>query len=161
MAFPFTVSGTVTVPIEPGEREFVDRVARDIAAGLETAKAKRVRRETARVTFRGGIFRPISSYNPTFAVSSGTVEIAAGENHAKISYRLRTSEFMIVASIGVVVVIGIPVSDYPDLTPVEVAGILAGVWLFIIGANDLSIRLRFRKWLKRIAGGVKAPGGES
>lgn len=159
MAFPFTVNGTVSVPIRADDADFADRLTRDIAAGLESAKAKQVNRDGLIVTFRGGIFRLVSTWNPTYAVSSGTLQFLLDGSHARISYRLRMTEMIVIASIAVLWVLAFPVFSIPELSNVNAGGLLVALWLFIVGSNYLSIHFRFPKWLKRVVEEVKAGGG--
>ena len=159
MTFPFTYSGTVTISFEADEKDSIDRVMRNVTGGLEAVRAKRVQRENANLTFRGGIFRPISTWNPTWAISSGTFVFTSDGNRVRISYRLRFTEMVVFASIGVLVFLAPPLLRAPNVTDAKAAGLLGLFWVFLVGGNYVLTRWRFQKWLKRVASGVIGKGG--
>jgi hypothetical protein len=126
MPLPFSLSGEIAFAKTGSHRHFarafLDRLERDLAR----AKARRIEKTDAGLTFSAGLLRPVSSLNPLLIISRGRVEVVGTEAAEVVRYRIDLGAFF-AATLVLVALMGLEFSNDPRL--------LIGMWLFLYGFN--------------------------
>jgi hypothetical protein len=126
-------------------------LAKEIIESLEREKAKNVETTNNRITFTGGVFRPVSNWNVLVPITPGEIEID-GERHC-IYYNIRFSQLIIIGSFMVAfIVAAFAVSSGAPKT-VLILG-LPFIWFWLVGMNLIIDIPRFNRFIIRIIRGA-------
>jgi len=147
--FLIHTKGSIVLPNDSPDR--VQSVLSAIAAGLESARARKVRVDEASIVFTAGIFRLVSSTNLLAGVSKGRISVHLEPNVVKLDYDLWFTE-LLVGSIAGGCFLGVAGLASGRLAP-SIA-VCLGLFMFacFFGLNMLITMVRFRAFLTNCAG---------
>jgi len=159
MPFPFSLidSFDIETPGDPASDPVPDLTAA-ISDWLAKQRAKAVWQTARGISFKAGLFRTVTGWNILCPVGSGEIEISRHETVIRVTYRLRFSELLIVATAGVAVVVGFPVLTSAIGAAGAFAIFVVG-WLWLFGMNYLLAKKRIPRALRGLRG--KQPAGRS
>lgn len=148
--FPIHTKGSVVLRnVNTPDR--VQSVLSAIAAGLRSARARKVQIDEESIVFRGGMFRLVSNMNLLSAITKGRISVHLEPNVVKLDYDLWFTE-LLVAAIAGACFLGVGGLAVLRQAPSNAVcfGLFAFTWFF--GGNILLAKLRFRAFLRRCAG---------
>jgi hypothetical protein len=90
-----------------------------------------------------------SSWNVLGPISSGVLQVSPIEDGVSVGYRLKFTEVLVFATVGVGAVIGPGVMSVPNIPIAGRLGILAVGWLWLVGGNYVVTRWRLPSFLVR------------
>lgn len=142
--FPTSIEGTLDLPERsPAE---ASELLRRIERALVQAKANDLVRSNDRISFRGGVFRAVSSWNVLGPVGSGVIEVVQG-SPSTIRYDFSCMELLIIVTLMAVVLGLSMIHGSPSSMISYVLPILAWLWLF--GMNYIVASVRLPNFVKR------------
>ena len=145
--FPFTASGAVGVQLEAAvpEAEFASALEQKLAASLELVRARNLAVKEHTIACRGGILRPVMSWNLLLPIDSAEITVGQGPSAVNVSYQLAFGELLIVAAVMAGL---LSVPAFMRSTP---SGVVVGavVFLTLFGGNYAIARWRFRRLIQR------------
>lgn len=141
--FPISFEGQIELlDFSP---EQIDAVAGRVASALVRVRARNVCCDGNVVTFHGGMFRLVSSWNILAPVSHGTIEVHGG-SPSNVTYKLVCVEMLVVTTLMVAIAgFAIP-SKAPTLFRLGAPALL---WLWLFGMNYLVAMYRLPAFLRR------------
>ena len=150
--FPIHTRGSVVLPnVNTPDR--VQSVLSAIAAGLRSARARKVQIDGESIVFRGGMFRLVLGTNLLVGVTKGRISVHLEPNVVKLDYDLWFTELLVAAIAGgcFLGVGGLAV------TPSN--AVCFGFFAFtcFFGINVLVAKSRFRAFLRKCAGQCTGP----
>lgn len=146
--FPVSIEGTIPIG-EIDAEEAEQRLAR-WQAWLHKSSARDIRREGDAVTFRAGMFRFVSNWNPLVAVSSGRVELRRASG--TVRYELSCRQMLVVSALMVGVLAASALrSGRPPFALVPL------MWLWLFGMNYLVASRRISNALRETLGPAVGP----
>lgn len=118
-----------------------------LADRLEEAKPRRIDLCADRLTFRGGIFRPVSSWNLLVPVTSATIQAFAESREVVVTYTLQMTEMLFLCGLASIVGIGLAIDQHSLETA---GGAAAIVWGWLFGGNYLLMRFRMKSLFRKV-----------
>ena len=115
---------------------------------LKKQKARNIQHYGNNITFRGGIFRFVSSWNQLVAISSGSLTLKRTESSISVNYKITFTEMLIIVTAMVIGFLGPPVWNASNTGVVESIIILLCAWFWLFGGNVAIAYFRFPRFLK-------------
>jgi len=137
----FPTSYTGSIKLEALAASEIDTVLNRVEQELHKALAVGVSRTGHKISFRGGMFRPVWNWNVLVQVGHGDVEVLPG-SPGILRYRFSCTEVLIFATIAAVV-FGLLTSS---------ALVFVGAWLWLFGMNYLIGAIQIPRFIRRSAG---------
>jgi len=152
MPFPLSLVGSFNVEAPGGASDESVVLLKTAISDWLVKKGARAISDTAQgISFKAGLFRPVTGLNPLVAVSSADVEFVRNRTVIHVTYRLRFTELLIAATFGVALLIGFQLVIAPKLTPVQMLVFSVIGWLWLFGMNYLIAKYRIPNALKKLA----------
>lgn len=124
-----------------------------LVRGLHAAGARNVAVADRRMTFTGGILRPVKGTNILMTVTSGELTVAPYQAAVRITYHLRFTQYLAVSGIAMAVMAGISLSRAHPPSAAGAATVAGVGWLIMFGAKVGQTLFQFPRWLRRTLGG--------
>jgi hypothetical protein len=143
---PFSISRSIEI------KEFFMESDTDalymLIESLKRQKARNIQHSGHNITFRGGIFRFVSSWNQLGAISSGSLTLKKTESSLIVNYKIKFTEMLIIVTAMVIGFLGPPVWNASNTGIVESIIILSFAWFWLFGGNVAITYFRFPRFLK-------------
>lgn len=146
MRSPLTTSGTIRVESLPVDG--VTGIVAKVESALRRVRAARLRVSGDTITFRGGIFRAVTSWNILGPISFGEIQFVPTDRAVLIHYRISWLGLFLLTT-AMVSVFVFTVRD-----PVRSGAIfvIPFMWAWLFGGNYVITRVRFPRFLASAAG---------
>ena len=144
MTLPFKVTRSISFEGISDPLFVVDRLER----GLESLRAKQIKRHETDLEFAGGIFRPVLGQNLLSAVDFGRLEIEPYQAGIRVTYHLRFVQVFFLVSLMVLGLLGPAVMAASHISFGNGLLILAASWVWLLGGNVVITLHRFPRWLR-------------
>lgn len=151
MPFPISLIGSFDVETPGAPDQYVLPLKTAISDWLVEKRARAVSQTAQGISFRAGLFRSVSGWNPLGPIGSGDIEVMRQETTIQVTYRLRFTEALIVVTSAVVLFFGPPLWYAPNLNTIEAIGLMILAWSWLFGMSYVISRYRVPNALKRIA----------
>jgi hypothetical protein len=151
MPFPFSAEGTVSIDVHRATD--LDGVIAAVEAAIREAKPTEIARDREKITFRAGLFRFVSNWNPLVSIGAGELHFTQqSSSQIEIHYRISFVQLFVVTTIMVAVMFGaLPILGGAHGVPL---GFLAFAWLWLFGWNYVLTLFRFPSLVRNAAEGV-------
>jgi hypothetical protein len=152
MAFPLSITGSVTVPKDDTDFVTVPNLAQGIEKLLSEAKATSVARDGNSITFTAGFFRFVINWNILVPFGSGKLEVEDEGHRIRVRYAARTVPLLVfTSSVFCAIAIWMSLAElragtFPAWALLWVFGVF---WVWLFGMNYVIAMIRFPFWLKR------------
>lgn len=146
--FPTHITGRIELAAATPER--VDSIAERFVSELARVRASDVMRQGNTITFKGGVFRLVSSWNILGPVSQGAIELKVGPP-PEIAYRFSCIQMLVITTL-MVIVMGLFVATSPRAPLALKLGAPVIMWLWLFGMNYLIAAYRLPAFVRRTAG---------
>ena len=129
----------------PNVNDFRELFFRRASNALLDASANNVQVDENRVSFTGGLFRLVWSWNVLNQIGYGYVELHESEDSFKVTYYASFRQMFVVISVMVFLFFGVALfSDKGDeLSVIGKLAILVFAWLWLFGGNWFVAMARF------------------
>lgn len=144
MAFPSTIAGALLASDLPAA-EVLDRLER----ALDERGLAALDREENALAYRVGIFRAGPSWSVFAPITEGSLRVSEVDGGVRIAYQATLRGLVIFVTASIALVFAPLVLFLPGPPLVVRLGVLAAVWLWIVGGNYLLTTLRLPSFLAR------------
>lgn len=142
--FPFSFESEELFLSE--KKYVVHKVIQKLHSRLLTLKAKSVTVDDNTIRFKVGFI--MYGWDVLAPVSSGEIAIMPTDNGLKLRYKIKFTFMLIFATLGVLIIFGIPVWNTSNLKFEQKVLVLLGSWFWLFGANFLISMFRFSTLLR-------------
>ena len=147
--FPFTHRRQIELCAEGKPTVSAERLLKQLERNLELEKAKHIVRRANKLSFGGGILRPVPSWNRLVAISTGRIKVVPRRGKLLVAYNLKFTQMFVFVTSGVFLFLGPFVWLQPDLSLVGKVAVLGFAWLCLFGGNFLITAFSFPSFIRK------------
>ena len=142
MAFPFSIEGTVAIKTT----DLMSTISA-VESAIRKAKPTDMIRDGAKIRFRAGLFRLVTNWNLLVPIGSGQLLFSQEADRVLIHYSLSLVQLFVTSTLLVAIMLGI-VPIFESEYPWACLGVMPLAWLWLFGANYLTTKFRFPRFLR-------------